>query len=133
METSTRSHAADIGVRGNPLANQFAGFSLARVTVNEIEHPRLGYAAEYNVGAAVKATIYIYDLQLPDIPDGSDTPLVLSEFRRSGDEIFELYNGLKQPRRSTVPTASRPDCFFGADFLIPNENTPNLSISEAHC
>lgn len=69
-----------------------AGFQLGKVIKNEEKHPGLGEALPYSRTGA-KATVYVYNLELADIPDGPESEIAAQHFADILSEIESLSGG----------------------------------------
>jgi hypothetical protein len=86
----------DIWVGGLRLSAEYAGFSRGNVMNNEREFPGQGFTVPYHGGANRKATIFIYDKGLRDIPDDPLSELVRQEFDQAWHEVVALYSPHKR-------------------------------------
>jgi hypothetical protein len=81
--------SGEITVRGIKFPERIATFErVGQVTNNEIGAKGLGFTIAYGRTSLGKATIFVYDKGIPDIPDGPDGLLVLREFNLATEDVF---------------------------------------------
>lgn len=111
-------------MRGIPLSTSLGCFELVHITNNERSNQGLGFTAAYSGGASGEATIYIYDLGLPEIPDGPKSELVVQNFRESAASFRHIHKDAQLVSSSLVSTATRPSAFLGAEFRVSGGKGP---------
>jgi hypothetical protein len=75
----------------------FAGAERFGVRDYEKDTPGLGYSVAYQQPGAV-TTVYIYDMMMPDIPEGPSAPVIKAEFDAAMSDLL----GVAQDARSKV-------------------------------
>jgi hypothetical protein len=94
------------------------GYKRAAVECNELCSPGLGYTIPYPgmIGAFGKATVYVYDFRLPEIPADLTHPIVTGHFQGILNDIAEVDAHLS--RQSTlVKSFTRGQLEQGTGFI----------------
>jgi hypothetical protein len=72
-----------------------------RTDVHRYKQAGLGYSVDYFSDAGIRVTVYVYDFELPAIPDGPDSELVKTNIEQAKGDIFRakeqgLYQAVEQ-------------------------------------
>lgn len=83
------------------LPTEIGWFHFDSIIDNEPSHPGLGQTLYYGAPGS-KVTIYVYNSQLSDIPDGVDSEIIRGEFKKAVLDILKLNQEVKltgQPQK----------------------------------
>ena len=80
--------AAD--VYGIYFPNNLAGFTLGSVINNETDTPGQGYSLLYD-HPGVKASVFVYNLGIKNIPNGDDSKIVHDAFERAISDVKSVH------------------------------------------
>ena len=110
-----------LSVGGIALDASYVGFRRCKVTDNETQQPGLGRSVAYSGGDRGEATIYMYDLGLPEIPDGPLSQVARQEFDRATNDVFARCTDealqLKLVRQYATGTRDRGQEFLCAELV----------------
>ncbi len=107
---------------GIPLPGAIAGLSRADITNNEMVNPGLGYTIPYN-GAEEKATIYIYDFGLNNIPEDPMSDVVRQHFEECIAQIMQMkdrgiYSGIEIGDSYGIGSPTSGLQFLCCEFMV---------------
>ena len=116
------SHQVEAPLFGISFPTKIGVFEKGVVTNNELTHSGLGYTIAYGSASSGRATIFVYDNGLSDIPDGPMEPLVRGEFDQATRDVLNSSQYFKDRRFELVSRygTGTPDTrreFLCSEFL----------------
>lgn len=114
-----------------PLEADYAGFARGSVINNETTKPGLGFTVRYHSSLG-EATIYIYNKNIAEIPDGPMSEVVLNEFNLAIREVLLLGESKREEvnliDRYGTGSPHRGREFLCAEFVITDPSGPRQSF-----
>lgn len=119
-------------ISGVKFETSIGPFELGNVINNESRGPGLGRTIAYHGGSYGEATVYVYDLQLTDIPDRSMSAIVRTEFDRATHDVFRVaqHTGseAKLLKRYGTGSPDRGHEFLCAEFQLIKDGISKRSF-----
>lgn len=78
-------------VYGMLFPNDLAGFTLDSVINNEKDMPGQGFSLFYD-HPGVKASVFVYDLGIKNIPNGDNSPIVYKAFQQAINDVKTVHH-----------------------------------------
>jgi hypothetical protein len=88
-------------VGGIDFPANLAGFELRSVVDHESAHPGLGFALLYNA-PGLKASVFVYDHSVKNIPDGADSSVAHRELLEANGNIELIYSDVRVLQREEL-------------------------------
>jgi len=125
---ATPAIAVDV-YRGIVLPAKIAGFQRGSVTDNEATSPGLGLTISY-AAPGIKATVFVYDRGIREMPEGADNAVVHAQARQSFQDIGSAYSDVKV-LEALAPGAASCAHFLRAkvSFIDARNGEPELMHS----
>jgi len=121
-----------IEARGMTFLKHYGTFELCEILNFEPEHPGLGCALQYFSKKEGKATIYVYNKGLGEIPNGPVSEIAKLELVLAGRDIVNKHSSpgcsAEVVKAYGIGSPTNKYDFSCAEFLIRNETKSYLSI-----
>lgn len=119
-------------IHGVPLPAKVGPFVRARQVRNyESDCVGLGQSIAYKREDGPTATIYIYDLSIPNVPSSIADPIVVNQFSNEIGVLFQFHRGnnkVKLWERSVLEGRNGAPDFLFAALQIVSESAYNISF-----
>lgn len=116
-------------IHGAPFPARVGSFVRQNFRDYESESVGLGQSIGYKREDGTTATIYIFDLQMPNVPNNILDPIVRDQFSQAISDVFQFHRGDKvelQYERIKKARNGAPEFLFAA-FKIVSELTSKMS------
>ena len=124
----------NVEIRGILLPNYFNGFAIREVIENETSHPGLGTTVKFDRAQGYSTTVYIYNAQIKQIPNGAKSDVLQDHFDQITREVFAAKEilGLSDIRlidRYGIGSPALGVTFLCAEFVLAK---PDGSIRRSY-
>lgn len=127
-----KEQQSSITISGIKLETNIGPFELGKITDNERSNPGFGNTIAFHGRSYGEATVYVYDHQLPNIPDRPMSDVVRSEFDQATRDIFSLAEYSKSEAklldRYGTGSPDRGHEFLCAEFLLIKDGISKRSF-----
>lgn len=124
-------------IYGLAVPSQVGGLTRGATTDCESKSPGLGYALRFSGRAGRTVDVYIYDVQVKAIPSDLNAQVVVDQFQRAQDDVFELgrrgsYANVQATGEFEIARKGKP-AFHCATFNYLRGEKRNIDVDSFLC